>query len=64
MKKVIAGFIVGVLIGTAISSYALTREEIFRRFGPKIIEAVVLVIKDEINILRAEHGLAARTNNS
>lgn len=40
----------------------MTREEIYRRFGPLLLEAIVLVIKDEINALRAEHGLDERTN--
>lgn len=40
----------------------MTRAELYRRFGPKIVEAVVLIIKDEINLLRAEHNLPERTN--
>lgn len=40
----------------------MTREEIYKCFGPKLIEAIVLVIKDEINLLRVEHGLPERTN--
>jgi hypothetical protein len=28
----------------------------------KLIEAIVLIIKDEINILREKHDLAERTN--
>lgn len=32
------------------------------KFGPKVIEAITLVIKDEINLLRAEHSLPERTN--
>jgi len=39
-----------------------TREELYRKFGPMLIEAIVLVIKDEINILRTEAGLPERTN--
>lgn len=39
-----------------------TREELYRKFGPLIIEAVVLIIKDEINVLRSLHGLPERTN--
>lgn len=38
------------------------REELFRRFGPLLIEALVLIIKDEINILRTQAGLPERTN--
>ncbi len=40
----------------------MTREELYRMFGPKLIEAIVLVIKDEINLLRTQHGLPERTN--
>ena len=41
---------------------ALTREELYKRFGPVLLEAVALVVKDEINILRQQHGLADRTD--
>ena len=41
----------------------MTREELYRYFGPLLIEALTLIIKDEINILRAQHGLAERTNS-
>lgn len=40
----------------------MTREELYRMFGPKLVEVLVLIIKDEINILRAEHSLSARTD--
>lgn len=40
----------------------MTREELYRRFGPKLLEAIVLLVKDEINLLRTQHGLPARTN--
>jgi len=39
----------------------MTREELYRKFGPKLVEAVALVIKDEINILRTNASLAERT---
>jgi hypothetical protein len=39
-----------------------TRDELYRKFGPKLIEALVLVIKDEINILRTQHSLTERSN--
>jgi len=39
-----------------------TREDLYRKFGPQLIEALVLIIKDEINILRGEAGLPERTN--
>ncbi len=38
------------------------REELYRKFGPMLLEAVVLVVKDEINILRTEVGLPPRDN--
>ena len=40
----------------------MTREKLYRYFGPKLIEAVVLIIKDEINILRTKAELPERTN--
>lgn len=40
----------------------ITREELYRMFGPKLLEAIVLIIKDEINLLRAELNLSARTD--
>lgn len=40
----------------------MTTRQIYKeRFGPKALEAIVLVIRDEINLLRQEHGLPART---
>lgn len=42
--------------------FAGVRDDLYIKFGPKLIEAVVLVIKDEINILRQQHGLPDRTN--
>lgn len=38
-----------------------SRQELYQKFGPLLVEAVVLVIKDEINILRTTAGLAPRT---
>jgi len=40
----------------------LTREELYKMFGPLLLEAIVLCAKDEINILRVELGLSERTN--
>lgn len=40
----------------------MTREELGRTFGPLQNEAIVLVIKDEINLLRIEAGLPERTD--
>jgi len=39
----------------------MTKEELYRMFGPLLVEAVVLVIKDEINLLRTQHSLPERT---
>ena len=40
----------------------MTREELYKAFGPMLLEAVVLIIKDEINILRTNASLPERTN--
>jgi hypothetical protein len=40
----------------------MTREELYHAFGPMLIEAIVLIIKDEINLLRQQHGLSERTD--
>ena len=41
----------------------MTRDVIYRHFGPMLLEAVVDIIMDEINILRAEAGLNARNKS-
>lgn len=38
-----------------------TRDELYKRFGPAALEAVVHVMFSEINILRQRAGLAERT---
>lgn len=38
----------------------MAREDLYRAFGPKLMEAQSLVILDEINALRVEAGLAER----
>ena len=40
----------------------MTRHELYQRFGAKLLEAIVLIIKDELNILRVKAGLSERTN--
>jgi len=40
----------------------MTREELYRKFGPRLVEAVALVVKDEINILRTNASLLERTD--
>ena len=60
-KRWIIVFVFIVLVCTAIFASS-NRESLYIRFGPKLLEAIVMVIKDEINLLRTEHGLAERTN--
>jgi len=40
-----------------------TRSELYSAFGPKLVDALAQVILSEINILRAEAGLAERTSS-
>lgn len=40
----------------------MNREGLYKSFGPMLLEAIVLIVKDEINILRNKAGLADRTN--
>ncbi len=40
----------------------MTRQELYRKFGSMLLEAIVLIIRDEINILRTNAGLPERTN--
>jgi len=39
----------------------MDREELYRYFGPMLIEALVHLMLDEINILRKQLGLSLRT---
>ena len=39
-----------------------TAAELYEAFGPKLIDALARVVKDEINVLRDKHGLDDRTN--
>ncbi|MHA1304368.1 MAG: hypothetical protein ACTSPI_11780 [Candidatus Heimdallarchaeaceae archaeon] len=41
-----------------------TREELYRGFGPKLLEAIVLVIRDEINDVRTNAGLSEKTEQN
>ena len=38
------------------------RSALYQHFGPKLIEAVVRVVRNEINVLRTEAGLPVRTH--
>jgi len=40
----------------------MTREELYHKFGPLLLDAVTQIIKDEMNLLRSEVGLPPRTN--
>ena len=40
----------------------MNRSQLYKHFGPKLLEAIVLIIKDEVNILRDAAGLSERTN--
>ena len=63
LKKMICGIIIfGFLSAGLIKAQETIRERLYRRFGPPLIEAVVLVVKDEINILRKNAGLPERTD--
>ena len=33
------------------------RDELYRRFGPILLEAMVLVLLEQINVLRKEQGM-------
>ena len=61
MKKFIS-LIMLVSIIMSVPALAGTRADLYGKFSPILLEAVVLVIKDEINILRTEVGLEPRTN--
>lgn len=39
----------------------MTKDELYHRFGPKLIDALTQVMLDEINLLRSEMGLSLRT---
>ncbi|MBA7613777.1 hypothetical protein ES703_21033 [subsurface metagenome] len=39
----------------------VTRSEVFRRFGPFLNEAMMLVILEEVNVLRSFAGKPPRT---
>ena len=40
---------------------AATREELYGQFGPRLVEAVVTLLLDEINALRTNASLSERT---
>ena len=40
-----------------------TRDEIYKHFGPLLVEAIVLITMEEINILRVKAELSKRTHS-
>ena len=40
----------------------MTKDQLYHRFGPKLIDALTQVMLDEINRLRKEVGLPPRTS--
>jgi hypothetical protein len=40
----------------------MTREQLYQKFGPKLMDALAQVILDEVNILREEVGLTTRNS--
>ncbi len=62
MKKIIIVSLVSVFLMGSICVAETTRDDLYASFGPVLIEAVVKVIKDEINIIRTELNLPERTN--
>lgn len=40
----------------------VTQEELYQKFGPKLIDAIARIVRDEINILRQKAGLPERTD--
>ncbi len=63
MKRIIAGFIVGVFIIVAARpvSASYTKEELYHMDGPLLTNTIVNVMTREINIIRVELGLQERT---
>ncbi len=41
---------------------SITRADLYKAFGPLLLEAIVKVTLNEINVVRANAGLSARTN--
>jgi hypothetical protein len=38
------------------------KEELYKRFGPLLLDALVQVMQDELNVLRSKAGFSPRTN--
>lgn len=59
MKK---AFIIVMILLAASQVFATPKELFYQHFGARLLQAVIMVIKDEINILRVRAGLEPRTN--
>lgn len=55
----LAAFCAGLVYAQTVKT---KREGLYQQFGPRLIEAVVLTMKDEINVLRTKAGLPERTD--
>jgi hypothetical protein len=54
MKNMILGFLLAVCL--MLVAATTVREDLYRSFGPRLIEAVVVVCQDEFNRNRTWHG--------
>jgi hypothetical protein len=54
MKNTIVGFLLAVWL--MLVAATTVREDLYRSFGPRLIEAVVVVCQDEFNRNRTWHG--------
>jgi hypothetical protein len=41
----------------------MNRDDLYRRFGPKLIDALAQVLLDEVNLLRENAGLSPRSGS-
>jgi hypothetical protein len=41
----------------------MNRDDLYRRFGPKLIDALAQVLLDEVNLLRENAGLPPRSGS-
>ena len=64
MRKWILGILLGFVLGTlvSVSTAKWVGEDVYHHFGQRLVKAICLLVKDEINILRVNAGLSERTN--
>jgi hypothetical protein len=51
-KTIVAMMIAAALAATAYRAWAVTRAQLYQQFGPRLLEAVALVVADELTRLR------------